>query len=218
MTHPRGRLTSAQRRGLQDALPAYILADGGNSTSRWFGREAPFGVEIGFGMGDALCNWAIDAPDWNLLGIDIYSPGIGALANRLSTEGITNVRVAQGRAEEFVAERLEALSVDEFRVFFPDPWPKKRHHKRRLIQSPFVATMVDRLKMGGRLWFVTDWDPYAERAADLFDESPDLAPSAGFGSEGLIRPETKFERRGLRLGHAITELVYTRAGRSAQHQ
>ena len=210
MTHPRGRLTNAQRRGLEDVLPAYVVAADDNSTSGWFGRDAPLGVEIGFGMGDALCNWASDLPDWNLLGIDVYSPGIGALANRLSADGITNVRVAQGRAEEFVAERLPAASVDEFRVFFPDPWPKKRHHKRRLIQPLFVASMAERLKVGGLVWFVTDWVPYAQWALDVFDQDPDLVPHEGSKTETSSRPETKFERRGLRLGHAITELVYTR--------
>ena len=124
MTHPRGRLTNAQRRGLEEVLPVYVVAADDNSTSDWFGRDAPLGVEIGFGMGDALCNWASHCPDWNLLGIDIYSPGIGALANRLSAECITNVRVAQGRAEEFVVERLPAASFDEFRVFFPIRGPK----------------------------------------------------------------------------------------------
>lgn len=210
LTHPRGRLTNAQRRGLQDALPAFMLAGGDNSTKGWFGREASLGVEIGFGMGDALCSWAKEVPDWNLLGIDIYSPGIGALANRLSTEGITNVRVAQGRAEEFVADRLLSASVNEFRIFFPDPWPKKRHHKRRLIQPLFVAAMIDRLKVGGRIWFVTDWTPYAEWAAEVFIKAADLELSAGAGREESVRPETKFERRGLRLGHSITELVYIR--------
>lgn len=181
-----------------------------NSTSRWFGRDAPLGVEIGFGMGDALCNWASDVPDWNLLGIDIYIPGIGALVNRLSADGVTNVRVAQGRAEEFVAERLPASSVDEFRIFFPDPWPKKRHHKRRLIQPQFVASMVERLKVGGLVWFVTDWAPYAEWALDVFDKSPNLTPRESPKTGAPARSETKFERRGLRLGHVITELVYTR--------
>ncbi len=214
MTHPRGRLTNAQRRGLQDSLPAFIVADGTNSTEHWFGRRGPLGVEIGFGMGDALCEWAMDAPDWNLLGIDIYNPGVGALANRLSSEGHGNVRVAPCRAEEFVAERLEASSVDEFRIFFPDPWPKKRHHKRRLIQPAFVATMAERLKPGGRVWFVTDWDPYAQWAAEVFLASPGLALSAVSGTDEQVRPETKFERRGLRLGHTITELVFTRVGSS----
>lgn len=210
LTHPRGRLTNAQRRGLQEVLPAYVVASEDGSTSGWFGRDAPLGIEIGFGMGDALCSWASDAPDWNLLGIDIYSPGIGALANRLSTEGITNVRVAQGRAEEFVAARLPDSSVDEFRVFFPDPWPKKRHHKRRLIQPSFVASMVERLKVGGLVWFVTDWAPYAEWALDVFDKTPDLVPREDSNTEKSTRAETKFERRGLRLGHAITDLVYRR--------
>ncbi len=210
MTHPRGRLTNAQRRGLEEVLPEYVVVADDNSTSGWFGRDAPLGVEIGFGMGDALCNWASDVPDWNLLGIDIYIPGIGALVNRLSADGIPNVRVAQGRAEEFVAERLPASSVDEFRVFFPDPWPKKRHHKRRLIQPQFVASMVERLKVGGLVWFVTDWTPYAEWALDVFDKSPNLRPSERVHAETSARSETKFERRGLRLGHAITELVYKR--------
>jgi tRNA (guanine-N7-)-methyltransferase len=216
LTHPRGRLTHAQRRGLQEVLPAYVVAADVNSTSGWFGREAPLGVEIGFGMGDALCDWASDAPDWNLLGIDIYDPGIGALANRLSAEGIANVRVVQARAEEFVAERLPASSVDEFRVFFPDPWPKKRHHKRRLIQPSFATLMAERLKVGGLVWFVTDWTPYAEWALDVFDKTSDLVPRGNSTMESSTRSETKFERRGLRLGHVITELVYIRAGPAGQ--
>lgn len=210
LTHPRGRLTNAQRRGLQDLLPAYVVADGDNATSRWFGREAPLGVEIGFGMGDALCSWASDAPDWNLLGIDIYNPGVGALANRLSSDCITNVRVAHARAEDFVAERLPVSSVDQFRIFFPDPWPKKRHHKRRLIQPSFVTLMTERLRVGGQVWFVTDWAPYAEWALDVFRKASDLVPCQSATTESSTRAETKFERRGLRLGHVITELVYIR--------
>ena len=212
MTHPRGRLTTAQRRGLQELLPLYGFDDDPDSVSQWARGSLAFGVEIGFGMGDALYQWACDVPDWNLLGIDIYAPGIGALANRLQLGGVNNVRILESRAEDAIASRLPLASIDEVRIFFPDPWPKKRHHKRRLIQPEFCRLLVDRLKPNGLLWFVTDWVPYAEWAREIFFQTPGLMLCEDEGAGAAPRSETKFERRGLRLGHEITELRYRRTG------
>lgn len=207
----RGRLTGAQRRALNDLLPRFLAPfDAPLDQAGVFGRQAPLGVEIGFGTGDALLHWSERRPDWNLLGIEIYPPGIGALLNRIEAEAVSNIRIAQGRAEEVIEQALLPSSVAEFRIFFPDPWPKKRHHKRRLIQPEFVDRLLDRLLPGGTVHFATDWAPYAEWAEAVFGSQPALIRREPLQSDEL-RPVTRFERRGQRLGHHIFEYRYTRS-------
>jgi tRNA (guanine-N7-)-methyltransferase len=210
----RGRLTTAQRRALDELLPDYAVdCSAPLLAEHVYGRNAPLGVEIGFGTGDALIHWSEQQPDWNFLGIEIYPPGIGALLTRLAANESAHVKIAQGRAEDVFGTLLGPESVAGVRILFPDPWPKKRHHKRRLIQSAFVANLVDRLQPGGLLHFATDWEPYAEWAQALFAAEPTLRQIEAEDVENL-RPETRFERRGQRLGHRIIALCYVRTERS----
>lgn len=205
MSTQRGRLTRAQRRALDTLLPAYALGDSP------FPRSAPLGVEIGFGMGEALEQWALARPDWNLLGVEIYPSGVGALLNRVEQAGLDNVRVAVERAEVVLEEQLAAGSVREFRVLFPDPWPKKRHHKRRLLQPAFISLLAERLEPGGALYVATDWAPYAEWALQNLAAEPSLVnTSEGFSVRDDRRLVTKFEARGKRLGHDIFDLCFIR--------
>ncbi len=208
----RGRLTGAQRRALDELLPLYsanseVLLD----AAQLFGRSAPLGIEIGFGTGDALIHWATAQPDWNLLGVEIYPPGIGALLNRIEEDGVENVRIVQGRAEDVVEKVLSRASVAEVRIFFPDPWPKKRHHKRRLIQPAFVERLMGRMAVNGELHFATDWEPYALWATGVFAGFPELAPVEAANAQDL-RPPTRFEQRGHRLGHQIFEFQFKKQG------
>ena len=208
MTQQRGRLTDAQRRALTEFLPEVAVDPlTGLDAAAIFGREAPLGVEIGFGAGDALLFWAENQPDWNLLGVEIYPPGIGSLLNRIQAKLVGNIRVAQARAEEVLERVLKPESVSEFRIFFPDPWPKKRHHKRRLIQPAFVAGLAERLACDGVIHAATDWAPYAEWMEATFAQSPSLVREPPSQAE-MLRPVTRFERRGQRLGHDIFEFRY----------
>lgn len=207
----RGRLTGAQRRALSEVLPRFLApSDAPLDAADVFGRNAPLGVEIGFGTGDALLYWSSRRPDWNLLGIEIYPPGIGALLNRIEAECVSNIRIAQERAEEVMDRVLAPSSVAEFRIFFPDPWPKKRHHKRRLIQPQFVDRLVERLVPGGDLHFATDWEPYAAWAEEVFGLQPALIRKQPLEGD-VLRPVTRFEQRGYRLGHRIFEYHFERS-------
>jgi tRNA (guanine-N7-)-methyltransferase len=172
-----------------------------------FGRSAPLGLEIGFGMGQALLDWAERAPDWNLLGLEIYAPGVGSLLLGLAERELGNVRAIEAPAEMVLERHLAGTPLDEVRIFFPDPWPKARHHKRRLIQPAFVADLADRLRPGGTLWLATDWAPYAEWMRSVLAGEPRFEPAA---EEPGARVETRFEARGLRLGHQIADLRYRR--------
>jgi len=208
----RGRMTTGQARALQQ-LEGYRLNSDGPPLvlAEVFGRTAPVGLEIGFGMGHALLTWAQRSPDWNLLGVEIYQPGVGALLLGLERDGLRNVRVMEVAAETLLTTRLASASLDEVRIFFPDPWPKTRHHKRRLIQSAFVALLADRLRPGGRLWLATDWMPYAEWMVDLMAREPRFVPDPEDAETAARdRVETRFEARGLRLGHKIRDLRYRR--------
>jgi tRNA (guanine-N7-)-methyltransferase len=212
----RGRMTAGQARA-RSALAHQVLGPdaGPLDFTALFGRDAPVGLEIGFGMGQALLDWAVARPEWNLLGVEIYEPGIGSLLLGLERLGLGNVRAVEAAAETVLTRQIPPASLDEIRIFFPDPWPKSRHHKRRLIQPPFAALLAERLKPGGRVWIATDWLPYAEWIAAVF------AAESRFAPETLIarstdtsrgeRVETRFEARGRRLGHEIRDLRYTRS-------
>jgi len=208
-------MTRAQARVLSDP-GAFLLPQEDNDkpldATTTFGRDAPLGVEIGFGMGHALLAWGADRPDWNLLGIEVYQPGIGALLLGLEREALGNVRVVEGTAEQVLEVRLAEASVDEVRIFFPDPWPKKRHHKRRLVQPEFVRLLSSRLKPGATIWLATDWEPYAGWMLEVLDAAPELCNAAGrgFAERGAERVTTRFEARGERLGHKVWDLIFTR--------
>jgi len=211
----RGRMTAGQSRALEE-LARYRLEPGVEplDLAACFGRRAPTGLEIGFGMGQALLAWAEQRPDWNLLGLEIYQPGVGALLLGLERLGLTNVRAMEAAAETVLVAQIGSSSLDEVRIFFPDPWPKTRHHKRRLIQPEFVALLAERLRPGGLLWLATDWMPYAEWMTEILAREPRFAPvesGAPDSDDGdQDRIQTRFEARGLRLGHEIRDLRYRR--------
>ena len=201
----RGRVTKAQRRALDELLDKYQL------DAPVEAGAAPLGVEIGFGMGDALLDWAQARPDWRIVGIEIYPSGVGAALKRIEELELDNVRLAFAAAEEVLETLIPAGAVQEFRVLFPDPWPKKRHHKRRLLQPGFVSELANRLVAGGSLRVATDWAPYAEWALEILRGEPQLKNTAeGYSQDSDWRRTTKFEQRGLRLGHDIYDLHFTR--------
>ncbi|MCB1683239.1 MAG: tRNA (guanosine(46)-N7)-methyltransferase TrmB [Pseudomonadales bacterium] len=210
----RGRITRGQQRALE-SLSARYCVDVTHLTSidaTLFGRAAPVGLEIGFGMGHALLDWACQAPEWNLLGIEVYQPGIGALLLGVERLEIDNVRVIESPAEVALARWIAEASLDEVRIFFPDPWPKKRHHKRRLLQPDFAALLCSRLRPGGRLLLATDWEPYAHWMYTVLEQTRGLINvwETQFGPRAEERPITNFEARGQRLGHAVWDLEYRR--------
>lgn len=202
-------MTAGQTRA-RDTLGQFCIADVSalRAPADIFGRQAPLGLEIGFGMGQALLDWATERPDWNLLGLEIYAPGTGALLLGIERLGLANLRTLEVPAEIALQDGLLPASLDEVRIFFPDPWPKARHHKRRLIQPGFVALLAERLRPGGRLWLATDWAPYADWMQTVLAGEPQFVPDV---TAAAARVETRFEARGRRLGHGITDLVYRRA-------
>ncbi len=211
----RGRLTRGQARAWQQHHDQLVREDADEPVdwAAWFGRDAKLGVEIGFGMGDALLSWAQQDPDWNLLGIDVYQPGIGALLLGVERAGLDNIRVLAGDARHAMARCFAPESVAEIRIFFPDPWPKKRHHKRRLVQPEFVAALARCLRPGARLLLATDWRDYAQSMLSVMAQADGFAnahPGAEFAPRPDARPLTRFEARGLRLGHEVWDLAYTK--------
>lgn len=207
-------MTRAQERALEQLWPRYGLqADDASDLDRVFARCAPRFLEIGFGMGDALAAMASQRPQHDFLGIDVHDAGIGRALMLLEEAGAANARVLRGDAVELLAAHLPPASLDGIMVFFPDPWPKKRHHKRRLIQPEFAASMATALVAGGVVHLATDWEPYAHHMlATLEAESrfTNLHRAEGFAPSRAERPATRFERRGERLGHSIFDLRYVR--------
>jgi tRNA (guanine-N7-)-methyltransferase len=180
--------------------------------SRAFGRAAPVVLEVGFGMGETTAEIARAHPHVDFLGIEVHLPGVGALLARLDDMQLSNVRVIRHDAVEVVAEMIAPGSLAGVHVYFPDPWPKKRHHKRRLMRAPFVRALAERLAAGGYLYVATDWRHYAdEMLATLCAESLLINTAEGFASRPPWRPQTKFERRGIELGHPVFDLLFTRA-------
>ena len=208
-----GRMTAAQRRALAELGGRYLLAFSGEplDLDRCFGRRASRTVEIGFGTGDALVELASSEPARDFLGIEVYPPGVGRLLAACRDAGLENVRVAMADALDVLERWLVPSSVEEVLVWFPDPWPKKRHHKRRLVQTEF-ATLVHRvLQSGGRLHVATDWEPYAKHMLEVLDAHPGYANCAAPGQympgPGRRR-ETRFEARGRRLGHRVFDMAW----------
>lgn len=210
-----GRTTLAQARALKelwgtfgiDFMPERVDLD------RVFGRQAPRLLEIGFGNGEALLALARERTDWDCLGIEVYEAGVGRLLLQAHEAGVGNLRIVCHDAVEVLEQQLPDASIDELLIFFPDPWPKKRHHKRRLIQPPFVLLLARKLKPRGVLRLATDWQPYAEQMLDVLNACELLvnaAPDRTYSSRPAIRPATRFERRGQRLGHGVWDLEYRR--------
>jgi tRNA (guanine-N7-)-methyltransferase len=208
-----GRVSNAQQRAREELLPRYGIpyAPVALDLGAVFGRDAPRILEIGFGMGETTAALAATHPDMDYLGIEVHTPGVGALLKTAGELGLTNLRVVQHDAVEVVRSMIAPGSLDGIHLFFPDPWPKKRHHKRRLVQPPFVALLASRLKPGGYLHCATDWQDYAEQMLSVLCAEPTLANTAeAFAPRPDHRPETKFESRGLRLGHGVWDVVFRR--------
>ena len=210
-----GRMTPAQRRALDELLPRYgvPLGDAPPDLVALFGRRAPVTLEIGFGMGDTLLEMAAAAPELDFLGVEVHRPGIGRLLAGLEARGLGNVRVIEGDATQVLAHMLGDGALARVLLLFPDPWPKKRHHKRRLLQPEFVALAARRLAPGGVFHAATDWTPYAEHMLEVLAACPLLenaSPGGGYAARPDYRPLTKFERRGQALGHGVHDLLFRR--------
>ena len=178
---------------------------------RVFGRQSVKVLEIGFGMGDTTAEIAAANPEIDYLGIEVHAPGVGRLLRLIEQHGLANVRLIQHDAVEVLTSMLPPSCLDGIHVFFPDPWPKKRHHKRRLLQAAFAQLLASRLTIGGYLHLSTDWQDYAEWMLAVLAEVPELRNTAdGFASRPDYRPVTKFERRGVRLGHPVRDIVFKR--------
>lgn len=208
-----GRMTDAQRQLLERLWPRYGIANGTAllDLDGIFGRQAARVVEIGFGMGDSLLEMAEAAPEQNFLGIEVHRPGIARLLRSIDERHITNIRIICDDAVEVLRHRIAVDSLSALHLYFPDPWPKKRHHKRRIIQPDFVALIAGRLSSGGVFHMATDWEDYALTAMNIISACPNLRNRFGdhcFAPRPRERPQTKFERRGHRLGHGVWDLLF----------
>lgn len=202
-------MTEGQRRALAELWEAFGLdVDRGLvKPLDVFGNEYPLVVEIGFGMGDSLFDMAHANPDENFIGIEVHRPGVGHLLRRADEAGIGNLRVFNADSVEVLRRCFDVASIDRLQIFFPDPWHKKRHHKRRLVNPRFAAMAQEKLKPGGILHIATDWPPYAEDIEAVLAEVPGMARV-----EAPSRTQTKYERRGLKLGHKVADLAWCRQG------
>jgi tRNA (guanine-N7-)-methyltransferase len=206
-----GRLTTGQAKALAVHGPQYIIPYAAQplALAQAFGREAPTVLEIGFGMGDATAHIAGVMPEVNFLCCEVHEPGVGALLMHIENRGLRNIRIVQHDAVEVLDNMLAPGCLAGVHVFFPDPWHKLRHNKRRLIQAPLVARLATRLASGGYLHCATDWEPYAQQMLEVLSAEPALVNTAEtYAPRPDYRPVTKFERRGLRLGHGVWDLVF----------
>jgi len=206
-----GRMGSGQARALAELGPRFLLPYQGTplDLDSVFSREAPKIVEIGFGMGHATAVIADAHRETDYLGIEVHEPGVGALLKRIEELGLNNLRIVQHDAVEVFEYMIAEASLDGIHIFFPDPWHKKRHHKRRLIQSAFVTLLARKLKPGGYLHLATDWEDYAQQMLKVLSNERQLANTADtYAPRPDYRPLTKFEQRGLRLGHGVWDMVF----------
>ena len=223
MTHPpirsyvlrQGRFSRGQQRAYAELLPtrgvpyAPVIAD----FHGIFGRAAPLVVEVGSGMGETTARIAQENPGTDYVAIEVHAPGVGSLLKQLDEAALTNVRVIQHDAVEVLRDMVAPGSLAGIHVFFPDPWPKKRHHKRRLVQEDFARLAAERLAAGGYIHVATDWEEYAEHVLGVLSREMLLENTAeNYAPRPAARPQTKFERRGLKLGHGVWDIVFTRKG------
>lgn len=204
-------MTPAQREALDTLWGRYGVNPADTDIDVLFGRHAPRALEIGFGMGDALAAMAQANPEQDYLGIEVHRPGVGSLLRQIEQQGLNNVRVMCADAVQVLEQHITDRSFDAIHLFFPDPWPKRRHHKRRLVQEQFVALIAQKLKPNGVFHFATDWQEYAGQVLDVMSNAPEFINAAGSGNFSPrpgYRPLTKFERRGQRLGHPAWDLVF----------
>lgn len=208
-----GRISNAQRRACEILLPQYGIPFSQNllDLNQVFGREAPKILEIGFGMGDSTATIAQTLPDNDYLGIEVHTPGVGSLLNQIEKLALTNLRIIQHDAVEVLQHMLPAESLSGIHIFFPDPWPKAKHHKRRLIQPALVARLCEHLKPGGYIHVATDWEEYAIQILQVLSHEPQLSNTAlEYAPRPDHRPLTKFEQRGLKLGHGVWDLLFSK--------
>ena len=211
----RGHVTAAQRRAYSELVPGLCVpyAKTALDTPSIFGRNAPLVLEIGFGMGETTARIAAQCPDIDFLGVEVFMAGIGALARRVHEAGLVNIRIIEHDAVEVVRDMIAPASLHGVHIFFPDPWPKARHHKRRLVAQPFIHALAERLRAGGTLHCATDWENYAEQMLSVLSSEPQLrnlhaSYAPGPRSPIVERPQTKFHARGERLGHGVWDLVF----------
>ena len=208
-----GRTTTGQGKALAELGPRFLIAYRPQPLEfkSAFGRDAPVVLEIGFGMGEATAHIAALMPDKNFLCCEVHEPGIGALLKRIGEQGLANVRIVPHDAVEVIDAMLPERSLAGVHIFFPDPWHKLRHHKRRLLQPALVARLASRLQAGGYIHCATDWHPYAQQMLDVLSAEPQLANTAqAYAPRPHYRPLTKFENRGLKLGHGVWDLVFVK--------
>ncbi|UCV18680.1 tRNA (guanosine(46)-N7)-methyltransferase TrmB [Ferribacterium limneticum] len=206
-----GRMSSAQENYYAEMMPkiGVVYVPQPIDLATVYGRNAPKILEIGTGMGETTAKIADANRDNDYLGVEVHVPGVGALCKQIAERELSNLRICQHDAVEVVRDMLPEASLDGVHVFFPDPWHKARHNKRRLIQSPFVALLASRLKPGGYFHCATDWEEYAHQMLEVLSAEPTLANSAdGFAPRPEYRPLTKFENRGIRLGHGVWDVIF----------
>lgn len=206
-----GRMSASQTRAIETLWPLYGLEYQPQviDTKALFHRDAPTVLEIGFGMGDTTAEIAAQQPQLNFLAIDVHPPGVGNLLKLIQERELSNIKVMQHDAVEVVRNMIAERSLHGIHIYFPDPWPKARHHKRRLIQSHFVTLLASRLNANGYLHCATDWENYADQILEVLGAEPQLQnTSSGFALRPEWRPETKFERRGLNLGHGVWDVLF----------
>jgi tRNA (guanine-N7-)-methyltransferase len=210
-----GRVSNAQRRAVDSLLPLFGIAytAAPYDFDAAFNRSAPKFLEIGFGMGETTAQIAAQHPHNDYISIEVHTPGVGGLLRLIEAQRLTNIRIIQHDAVEVVTHMIPAASLSGIHVFFPDPWPKKRHHKRRLLQPAFVHLLASRLRPGGTLHVATDWEEYASQILEVLSGETLLVNSVeGFAPRPDYRPLTKFESRGLKLGHAVRDIVFLARG------
>ncbi|MBS1186166.1 MAG: trmB [Burkholderiaceae bacterium] len=208
-----GRLSGAQERAIAELGPRFCLPYAKETLDfeQAFGRQAPTVLEIGFGMGETTATIAAGMPQTNFVGVEVHTPGVGSLLKLIGEQNLHNLRLIQHDAFEVVTHMIAPESLAGVHVFFPDPWHKARHNKRRLIQSPFVALLASRIAPGGYLHCATDWQDYAEQMLAVLSAEPALQNTAqDYAPRPEYRPVTKFEKRGLRLGHGVWDLVFSK--------
>jgi len=208
-----GRMTSAQQRALEDLWPQMGLTatDGVLDVACVFGRDMPLVLEIGYGTGDSLVKMARETPDTAFVGIEVHRPGVGALLQSAQQAGLSNLRTYCDDAIDVLDHCIRLESVDRIQIYFPDPWPKKKHHKRRLVQPEFITLIGSRLRCGGVLHMATDWEAYADHMMSVMTDAPGWVNCVGpgcFSDRPDWRPVTRFENRGKALGHAVRDLVF----------
>ncbi len=215
----RGHISAAQKRAIEESLPKYQIEYSPSilEPEAIFGRQAPTVLEIGCGMGETTVAIAQSRPDVNFIGCEVFVAGVGALAKRIDETGVTNIRIIRHDAVEIVRDMIADASLDGVHIYFPDPWRKARHHKRRLVAQPFIGLLATKIRPGGYLHCATDWENYAEQMMEVLSAEPLLKNLHGEGAWSPVmgnslceRPRTKFQARGERLGYGIWDLVFVR--------